>query len=124
MKQTWKPTAAGILCIVSGAIGFTAFFILVLAIIILAKPVNILPDIPAALPLLTTGILLYLAIIAFVSGALALAGGIYATHRRQWWLALAGAIASVLAAIPFFGPLPVGVTAIILVALSRDEFTS
>ncbi len=124
MKQTWKPTAAGILCIVSGAVGFTASFVLVLAIIILAKPVNILPDIPPSLPPLTTGILLYLAIIALVTGALAMTGGIYATHRRKWWLALAGAIASVLAAIPFFGPLPVGVAAIILVALSRDEFAS
>ncbi len=122
MKQTWKPTVAGILCIISGAVGFTAFFVLILALFILGRPLNFIPGIPAMVTVLTTNLLLFLAIIAITTGALSMVGGIFAAQRKKWGLALAGSIAAVLAAIPFFGPLPVGIIAIILVALSKDEF--
>ncbi len=122
MKHTWKPTVAGILCIISGAVGFTAFFVLILALFILGRPLNFIPGIPALVPVLTTNLLLFLAIIAIATGTLSMVGGIYAAQRKKWGLVLAGSIAAVLASIPFFGPLPVGIIAIILVALSKDEF--
>jgi hypothetical protein len=42
-----------------------------------------------------------------------LVGGLYALRRRRWWVTLACSI------IGFF---PIGVAAIILIALSKDEF--
>ncbi len=49
-------------------------------------------------------------------GALGIAGGICALKRRKWGLALAGAIAVVLPASE------VGIAALVLVALAKDEF--
>jgi hypothetical protein len=49
-------------------------------------------------------------------GALGVVGGIFAIRRKNWGLALAGAIAGT---ITFF---PVGVPAIIFVALGKGEF--
>ena len=43
-----------------------------------------------------------------------LAGGICALRRKVWWLALVGS---------FFGLFPVGLVSIILIALSKEEFT-
>ncbi len=123
MKQTWKPTVAGVLCVISGAVGFTSFFVLGLALFILGRPLSFIPGIPDLLPVLATNLLLFLAIISITAGGLSLVGGIFAARRKKWGLALTGSIAAVLAAIPFFGPLPVGVAAILLVALSKDEFT-
>jgi hypothetical protein len=52
-----------------------------------------------------------------VVGIIAVIGGIYALRLRSWGLALAGAILAV-AGIP-----PVGVLAIIFIALARREFS-
>ena len=49
-------------------------------------------------------------------GALGVVGGIFAIRRKNWGLALAGAIAGT---ITFF---PIGVPAIIFVALGKGEF--
>ena len=102
MKQTWKPTVASILCIISGAVGFTAFFVLVLALFILGRPLSFIPGIPEMVPVLATNLLLFLAIIAIATGALSMVGGIYAAQRKKWGLVLAGSIAAVLASIPVF----------------------
>jgi len=53
---------------------------------------------------------------SIVVGVLALAGGILAVRRKRWKWALAEAIAGALSL------LPLGIAAIILVAISRDEF--
>ena len=63
MKQTWKPTVAGILCIISGAVGFTAFFVLVLALFILGRPLSFIPGIPEMVPVLATNLLLCLCLL-------------------------------------------------------------
>jgi hypothetical protein len=52
-----------------------------------------------------------------VVGAIAIAGGVSAVRRQNWGLALAGSIL----AIP--GIPPLGVLALILVAMSRKEFS-
>ena len=46
----------------------------------------------------------------------------YTLRRKIWGLALAGAISSIFASIPLLGGLPVGITATILVSLSKNEF--
>jgi len=52
-----------------------------------------------------------------VIGFLSIIGGIYATQRQQWSWALAGSIAAALASNVL------GIIALILVAVSRDEFS-
>ena len=56
------------------------------------------------------------AVFFFLLGALGVVGGIFAIRRKNWGLALAGAIA---ATVTFF---PVGVPAIIFTALGKVEF--
>lgn len=119
MEKTWKPTVAGILDIVSGAIGLIAVFGLLIAISItggLYIPGT--EQIPKFVPSLLTGISVPLAILSILS----LVGGIYAVQRKKWGLALAGSISAIFASIPLLGGLPVGITATVLTALSKDEF--
>ena len=49
-------------------------------------------------------------------------GGVYAVQRKEWCLVLIGSIASIFSSIPLLGGLPVGITATILAALSKQEF--
>jgi hypothetical protein len=49
-------------------------------------------------------------------GILAIVGGIYALQRKIWGLALAGSIAA------FFPSWILGIAAIVLTALSKNEF--
>lgn len=95
----------GILEIISGGlvILFSGFFLFAIGIAAAEE------DGPPALLLL-----LPLALAAM--GALGIAGGICALKRRKWGLALAGAIAVVLPASE------VGIAALVLVALAKDEF--
>ena len=67
MEKTWKPTTAGILCIIAGII------VAVPGIVVLASTEML--GAPSIVP----------AIIAII-------GGIYALKRKRWGLALAGSI--------------------------------
>ena len=107
--RTWKPTTAGILTIIAGVIAIVAE-----TIYITSGTFGIFAGIPfiesSANP---NGAL-------FVTGAIAIAGGIFALRRRIWWLAIVGAICAM-----FFAIWPVLVTGVIsniLLALSRLEF--
>lgn len=62
------------------------------------------------------GILVAIAVPLAALAVLAMVGGILALQRKSWGLALAGSIAAVL---PFS---LLGIAALILTALSRDEF--
>ena len=70
-RKTWKPTVAGILCIIAGAIGV----ITVIAVAILFGSISFVICAP---------------LIIFV--IIQIVGGIYALRRRIWRLALAGSI--------------------------------
>ena len=122
MEKTWKPVVAGILDIVSGAVGFIAVAGLIIAIGITGGfYITDIPGteyIPKFVPSLLTGIAVPLAILSILS----LVGGIYAVQRKIWGLALAGSISAIFASIPLLGGLPVGITATILTALSKNEF--
>ena len=75
MERTWKPTTAGILCIISGIIGVT-------------------PGIAFAVFFAFTG-MGWLSVIGAplsILGIIPIVGGIYALRRRIWGLALAGSI--------------------------------
>jgi tetratricopeptide (TPR) repeat protein len=121
MEGTWKPTAAGILCIIGGTIGAVVGLIVVFFIWLggaflefflkIASEPN--QEIPAVASF-EAGVLIVILIIA----TLAIVGGIYALRRRIWGLALAG---SICALVPLVIP---GILAIIFVSLSKREFES
>jgi hypothetical protein len=110
MKQTWKPTTAGILSIVCGAWGL----IVGLVIALLGGSVAWMAGVPFFVPRL----LAVIGVPMIVLGVVAIIGGIYAVKRRLWGLALAGAICALLVPPPFV----LGVLAIIFVILGKDEF--
>jgi len=119
MEKTWKPTVAGILDIISGAAGLIAVFGLIIAISITGSfYITETEQIPKFVPFLLTGIAITIAILSILS----LVGGIYALQRKKWGLALAGSISAIFASIPLLGGLPVGIIAIVLTALSKEEF--
>ena len=95
-----KPIVGGILSIVSGAI-FT-----VAGILILRAEWGEIPLLGLAIALA------YL----FVGGIMPIVGGIFALKRKQWKLALAGSIGSVV------GFIFTGVPALVLIVMSKDEF--
>jgi len=108
MERTWKPTTAGILCIIAGAIA-------VITGIVFAVVGSIgwffwMPWFSAIVaPIIVTPII--------VVGVIAIVGGSYALKRRVWGLALAGSICALL------GPWVIlGILAIIFVSLGKGEF--
>ena len=119
MEKTWKPVVAGILGIISGAVGLIAVLGLSIAIFITGGcAIPGTEAVPLFVPSLLTGIAATLAVFSVLS----LVGGVYALQRKIWGLALAGSIAAIFASTPLLGGLPVGITATILTALSKDEF--
>jgi len=67
MEKTWKPTTAGILCIVAGIIVAVPGIVVLASTEMLGAP-------------------------SIVPGIIAIIGGIHALKRKRWGLALAGAI--------------------------------
>jgi len=121
MEKTWKPTAAGILCIIGGTIiavgGLIAVFLIWLGGALVEFFLKIASEPNQEIPAVASfeaGILIVVLIIA----TLAIVGGIYALKRRIWGLALAG---SICALVPLVIP---GILAIIFVSLSKGEFES
>jgi hypothetical protein len=107
-KQTWMPTTAGILDIIAGSCGLIA----ALVFIFVGGVLRFVPSVPPFLWPIFTALAIPLAII----GILAIVGGVYALQRKIWGLALAASIAA------FFPSWILGLTAIVLTALSKNEF--
>lgn len=102
--KTWKPIVAGVVCIITGV--FTTQY----------RIVGIWSNHWGVVG----------SSIAAAIGIIAIVGGIFMVMRQRWWLALAGAVCTVYPAHPW-GDLiwtPVlGVLAIVLLWLSRNEFS-
>lgn len=112
MEKTWKPTVAGILSIVAGALG-------IIAGIVVATIGTIGGGVLGELGLPFIARLVVTATAApLVLSAVAIVGGVYALKRRIWGLALAGAICALLIPPTFV----LGILAIIFVAMGKDEF--
>ena len=110
MKRTRKPLIGGILTILSGALAI--FGAMNYAVGFFDEPGISKGDIPLFVPSIIFGVPL----MSVVIGIVALAGGILAIRRKRWKWALAGAIAGALSFISL------GIAAVALVAMSRDEF--
>ena len=102
-EKTWKPTVAGILCIIAGTIG-----------VITGIVITIVGGIVGAFFGLAWGAF---GVPLIMLGIIAIVGGIYALRREVWGLALAGSICALI------GPWAIlGILAIIFVALGKGEF--
>ena len=115
MEKTPKPIIAGSLSMFSGGVSLIGFISLLIASIALgwtaADVTGWLPGMNIAL-----SILIILCVLLLFTGVLALQGGIYAVQRKKWGWALVG---SICALIPTF---VLGLAAIMLITLSKDEF--
>jgi Ca2+/H+ antiporter len=116
IKRTWKPVTAGILEIIEGSLSVLVFIGLIIAYFIVADNITVLDltNIPRAW--VTPTVLISLAIPSLILGVLEIIGGIYALITRKWGLALTGAIATIIS------NLLLGIPAVILIALAKDEF--
>ena len=112
-----KATVAGILDITAGIFGLVGCVPLLVLAFGGAAVLGMVPE-PEAnrLAILPLALFLPLAIFGFVSGFIAVIGGISAINRRRWGLSVAGAIAAV------FGFFPVGIAAVIFTILAEPEF--
>ena len=104
MEKTWKPTTAGILCIVAGSFAVIGGLVAGLIVSLVG----------GFLGLPWTGVF---GIPSLIFGIIAIVGGIYALRREVWGLALAGAICALIG--PWF---ILGLLAIIFVSLGKGEF--
>ena len=113
----------GILSIVSGAFGFlgAAYFVFIIYMFnfIMTMPQSygpMEPEFPQEMFQFMAIIYGGMGLILLLIGVLGIVGGAYALKRKNWGLALAGAIAGT---ITFF---PCGIPAIIFTSLGKDEF--
>jgi len=133
MEKTWKPTTAGIMTIIEGAIRIAlgcgmiagSRWILTLGNMDLSSWIEESAGIygPGAVDIqamltqilgISSTVLMAIGIVLLVIGIIALVGGISAIKRRRWGLALAGSILSL--------PGVLGVLAIIFVSIGKKEF--
>jgi hypothetical protein len=108
IKKTWKPTVAGSCNI---AIGIT---ILAILLMFTVSPIAREPFQEGILPFGLS--MLFMIVPGLVIGTLAIVGGVFAIQRRRWRWALAGSIGASLV------PVLLGILAIVLLVLSRNEF--
>ena len=108
VKKTWMPTVAGILDIVAGGLSLSVLFLFAVG------PMIIMPLNEGTFSLNWS--LFLMVIPGLAIEALAIVGGVFAIQRRKWRWALAGSIAA------FFPSWPLGIAAIVLTILSKNEF--
>ena len=112
MNKTKKPIIGGILTIFSGLLGLLGIASYAIGF---GDPGSGIGkgDMPPFVPSIIFG----MSIPAIVIAILAVVGGILALMRKRWPWSLAGSIAAALSLIIL------GIPAIVLIALSKDEFT-
>ena len=110
MQRTNRPRIAGILTVISGILASLGAINYAVGLITARGFTK--GDIPPFVPSIIFGI----PVLTILIAVLALAGGVLSTRRKRWGWSLVGAIAATLSL------LPLGIPALILVSLSRDEF--
>ena len=116
-NKTWMATTAGILDIVAGSLRLIGVLTVALVLAAFAffsrGDMTCFQQLPIAI---TASVLTTLAIFSLIVSILSIVGGIYALRRKNWGMALAGSIAA------FFCAAPLGIAAIILIVLAKNEF--
>ena len=119
VQRTWKPTTAGILNIITGALNALGAIGLIIAIVAIGNIdiMRFLPpeDAPFIAPLIGT-ILIILLVLSIIEAVFPIIGGVFALQRRKWGWALAGSIVAIL------GTFPLGLASTIFVAMAKNEF--
>ena len=126
MVKPWMPVVAGLLDIVSGALGVVVGLFMSLRVFALkaaqatpgAAP-RIAPhagNYPQMPHMFFPGMGIAFGIALLVIGVLAIFGGVYALRLKAWGLALAGSIAAVIT-----GPV-IGLLSLIFTVLGREDF--
>ena len=119
-RSTWKPTVAGLLNIVAGALSLLGIPGVIVVISTLGSSQFFMDALYEAGLSWEIGfvrtILIVLAVFVAIVGTLSLIGGLYALQRKRWGWALTGSIASILSLTPL------GIAATVFIAISRDEF--
>jgi hypothetical protein len=119
--KTWKPTTAGILSIVAGALNGLMAIGIIFAIIFVGRLspmiMGYIPpeDAPFIMPMVVP-VLIVILVFSVAATVFPIIGGVYALRRRGWEWALAGSI------IAIFRTFILGLLATIFVAMARDEF--
>jgi hypothetical protein len=111
MTRTKKPVIGGVLSIFSGLLGLQGIASYTIGFGAPGSGIG-KGDMPPFVP----SIIFDMPVPAVIIALLALIGGIFAILRRRWKWSLIGSIAAALSLIIF------GIPAIVLIALSRDEF--
>jgi len=112
MNKTKKPVIGGVLTIFSGLLGLLGTFSYSIGLGEAGSGFG-KGDMPPFVPSIIFG----LPIPAIIIALLAIIGGILAILRKRWRWSLAGSIAAVLSLIIL------GIPAVILISLSKDEFS-
>ncbi|MCR4394160.1 MAG: hypothetical protein NUV31_07310 [Dehalococcoidales bacterium] len=108
-QKTARPVIAGVLSIIAGAICLVG----VLVFSVIAGISTVFGGAFVLMPVL----FFLMGIPALALGVISITGGVYATQRRRWGWALAGSITALIISNVL------GIVAIILVAIAREEFT-
>ena len=114
MERTSKPTTAGILNIIAGALGILGALFSMLAFGLLGGMMDSygMGYMPGFMP----GMAMGMTVPSLLIAVLALVGGIFGVQRKHWGWSLAGSIAAI------FAFLPLGIASTVLTAQSRGEF--
>lgn len=115
MNRTSLPVAAGIICIVVGALSLIGGFFMALFFSVMATSTNWDGSITSDNINAIVWILFFPYLVISV---LTIIGGIFALRRKTWGMALTGAICCLLTWWAWMA----GIAAIVLVALSKKEF--
>jgi hypothetical protein len=137
MERTWKPTTAGVLTIIAGAmsigrgalllalaglLGRLSAYTTEISDLIRQWAGVIIPgtiDIPAIITEIigiSSTVLIVIGAISLTFGIISLVGGIQAVRRRAWGLALAGSILAIASSALL------GILSIIFVSMGKKEF--
>lgn len=103
-EHACKSTAAGVLCIISGALLLSFGTVVVGAGGVIVEIIGL-------------GWLTFVGIALIALAVLAIVGGVYAFKRRMWGLALTGSICVLIT-----GNVVFGIPAVLLVSLGKDDF--
>ena len=110
-EQSVMPVIAGILSIISGGAKILAFFGILFAALFVPVATGF------GFPVIAISLFFLLEAVLLILGILAVIGGVNTLQRTKYGMAVTGAIAALL-------PLNLlGVAALVLVILSKDEFS-
>jgi len=107
-QKTARPVIAGVLSIIAGAMCLVAvlvFFVIAGISTVLGGPFVLMPV-----------LFVLIGLPAVALGVISIIGGVYATQRKRWGWALAGSITALVISTVL------GIVAVILVAIAREEF--